>query len=82
MRILNIGVVTAAALALGACGTSTGDRALSGGAIGAAAGAGIGALVPGIAVVPATVIGAAIGAGTGALTNNQQIDFGQPVWRR
>jgi osmotically inducible lipoprotein OsmB len=82
MRILTIGLVTATALALSACGTSTGDRALSGGAIGAAAGAGVGLLVSGIAIVPATIVGAAIGAGTGALTNSNQIDFGKPVWRQ
>ena len=82
MRMLKFGLVTAAALSLGACGTSGGDRALSGGAIGAAAGAGIGALVTGIAVVPATIVGAAIGVGAGALTSSEQIDFGKPVWRQ
>ena len=81
MRAFNIGLLTATALSLAACGTSTGDRALSGGMIGAGAGAGIGALVSGIAVVPATIIGGAIGVGAGALTNSQQIDFGKPVWR-
>jgi uncharacterized membrane protein len=82
MRIYSIGLVTAAALALSACGTSTGDRALSGGAIGAAAGAITGVLVSGIAIVPATIVGAAIGAGAGAATSPSQIDFGKPVWRQ
>jgi hypothetical protein len=49
-------------LGLGACGYSPGERAVSGGLIGAGAGAGISALTGGR---PAT--GAAIGAGAGAL---------------
>lgn len=47
---------------LAACGSSPGERAVSGGLLGAGAGAGISALVGGR---PAT--GAAIGAGAGAL---------------
>jgi hypothetical protein len=67
-------------LALGACGQSTGDRALSGGAIGAGAGAVGGALFgsPGTGAL----IGGALGAGTGALTSPSQIDLGKPVWER
>jgi osmotically inducible lipoprotein OsmB len=49
-------------LGLAACGESMGTRAVSGGLIGAGAGAGISALTGGR---PAT--GAAIGAGAGAL---------------
>ncbi len=67
-------------LALAACGQSTGDRALSGGAIGAGAGAVGGALFgsPGTGAL----IGGALGAGTGALTSPSQIDLGKPVWER
>jgi osmotically inducible lipoprotein OsmB len=82
MRTRSIGLVIATALALSACGTNPGDRALSGGAIGAATGATVGYLVGGIAVVPATLVGAALGAGTGALTDSSQVDFGKPVWRQ
>jgi osmotically inducible lipoprotein OsmB len=66
-------------LALAACGQTTGDRALSGGAIGAGAGALGGALVgsPGAGAL----IGGAVGAGTGALTSPSQIDLGRPVWQ-
>jgi hypothetical protein len=56
---------------LGACGTSTGDRAISGGAIGA----GVGAPVEG------ALIGGAAGAGTGALTTLDQINLGRPIWK-
>ena len=55
-------------LTLAACGQSTGDRALSGGAIGAGAGA---------------VGGALLGSpGTGALTSPSTVDLGKPVWER
>jgi len=67
-------------LALAACGQTTGDRALSGGAIGAGAGAIGGALVgsPGTGAL----IGGALGAGTGSLTSPSQIDLGRPIWER
>lgn len=67
-------------LALAACGQTTGDRALSGGAIGAGAGAVGGALMGS----PATgaLVGGALGAGTGALTSPSQVDLGKPVWER
>jgi osmotically inducible lipoprotein OsmB len=67
-------------LALAACGQSTGDRALSGGAIGAGAGAVGGALMgsPGTGAL----LGGALGAGAGALTSPSQIDLGKPVWQR
>ncbi len=69
-----------ALFALAACGNNTGDRALSGGMIGAGVGAVGGALVgsPGTGAL----IGGALGAGTGALTNNSQINAGRPVWRQ
>ena len=66
-------------LLLSACGNSTGDRALSGGAIGAAGGAIVGAFTG----TPATgaLIGAGAGALTGALTSPSTIDLGKPAWR-
>lgn len=63
-----------AIMALSACGESRGERALSGGAIGAGAGAVGGALIGGSPVTGA-LIGGAVGAGTGALTNRNQIDL-------
>ena len=65
-------------LGLAACGSSTTDRALSGGGIGAAAGAVGGVLVG--APVQGALIGGAIGAGVGALTDKDQVDLGDPVW--
>lgn len=66
-------------LALGACGQSPGDRALSGGGIGAGAGLVAGALVG--APLEGAAIGGAVGAGTGALTSPSQINLGRPAWR-
>jgi osmotically inducible lipoprotein OsmB len=67
------------ALALSACGHSTGDRALSGGGIGAGVGA-LGGLMVG-APLEGALIGGAVGAGTGALTNEHQVDLGRPIWK-
>ena len=67
-------------LILGACGNSTGDRALSGGGIGAGVGAIGGALLGGSAVEGA-LLGGAVGTGTGALTSRNDVDLGKPIWR-
>lgn len=68
-----------AVLGLTACGNTTGDRAASGGAIGAGAGA-VGGLLFGSPLTGA-LIGGAVGAGAGALTDSNQIDLGKPIWR-
>lgn len=65
--------------ALSACGSSTSDRALSGGGIGAGVGA-LGGFLVG-APIEGALIGGAVGAGTGALTKENQIDLGKPIWR-
>ena len=67
------------ALLLGACGHTTEDRALSGGAIGAGAGAVAGGLAG--APVEGALIGGALGAGTGAVTSPNQVDLGRPAWK-
>jgi hypothetical protein len=79
MKRIALAVASLSLLALGACGTSTQDRALSGGAIGAGAGAVGGALVG--HPVEGALLGGAAGAGTGALTKPSQVDLGKPVWR-
>lgn len=73
-------VMLTAITILTACGESTGDRALSGGAIGAGAGAVGGAILGGDPVTGA-VVGGAVGAATGGLTKKKDIDLGKPVWR-
>lgn len=76
--ILATGVMLSA-LSLTACGQSTGERALSGGGIGAGVGA-LGGWMVG-SPLEGALIGGAVGAGTGALTNPDQIDLGKPVWK-
>jgi osmotically inducible lipoprotein OsmB len=81
MRRLAIGIMAAGlALSLAGCGYNRGDRALSGGMLGAAGGAGIAALTGG-----APLVGAAIGAGAGALggavTSGHTVNLGRPIWR-
>ena len=79
-RKLLVGTLALAAIVgLSACGETKTDRALSGGAIGAGAGAVGGALIghPGTGAV----LGGAAGAATGALTDEDDINLGKPVWR-
>jgi hypothetical protein len=72
--------LTAMALTLSACGYSQGDRAVSGGLIGAGGGAAIGA-VTGIGPGAGAVIGGAVGALGGAATSPHDVNLGRPVWR-
>jgi len=71
--------VLAGALVLSGCGTSTGDRGLSGAGLGAATGAVIGAIVGG-PVLAAAAIGAGAGAVAGMATKPSQVNLGRPVW--
>jgi hypothetical protein len=66
-------------LGLAACGSSTSDRALSGAGIGAGVGA-AGAAVTGGSILGGAALGGAAGAATGALTDEDDIDLGDPVW--
>lgn len=65
---------------LSACGHSQSDRALSGGAIGAGAGA-LGGAVIGANPLTGAVVGGAVGAASGALTDEDDVNLGRPVWR-
>ncbi len=65
---------------LAACGESTGDRALSGGAIGAGVGA-VGGAVLGGSPATGAIVGGAVGAAAGGLTKEKDINLGKPVWK-
>ncbi|MBF0166825.1 MAG: hypothetical protein HQL45_04265 [Alphaproteobacteria bacterium] len=78
-RIILTLTFIAATVGLAACGSSTGDRAISGGGIGAGVGA-LGGFLVG-APLEGALIGGAVGAGAGALTNENQINLGKPIWR-
>jgi len=60
-------VLTSVLLALAACGDTWGQRAVTGGGIGAGSGALIGAVTP-LGLLPGALIGGAVGAGVGAAT--------------
>ena len=79
MRFRTLAYAAAACIALAACGTNPGDRAVTGAGLGAATGAVIGAVAGG-PILGATVIGAAAGAAAGAITNPSMINFGKPFW--
>jgi hypothetical protein len=68
------------ALSLTGCGYNRGDRALSGGLIGAGGGAAIAAATGGSPLAGAAIGGAA-GAIGGAVTSGNDINLGRPVWR-
>jgi hypothetical protein len=76
-------ICTAALLALGlaGCGSTVGDRGLSGAGLGAAAGTAVGA-VTGLTLWQGALIGAGVGAAAGALTDQRDIDLGKPLWKR
>ncbi len=65
-------------LGLAGCGYTPGQRALSGGAIGAGTGAVIGA-VTGTGPAGGALIGGALGAVAGAVTNPNTINLGRPL---
>ena len=72
--------IIALAVGLSACGNTSGDRALSGGGLGAAGGAAIGALT-GTSVLGGAALGGVAGAATGALTSPNTVNLGRPAWR-
>ncbi|WP_338662357.1 hypothetical protein VQH23_19345 [Pararoseomonas sp. SCSIO 73927] len=80
MRKSTLALLAVAGLGLGACGYSTGDRAVSGGLLGAGAGAGVAAITGGNAGTGA-LIGGAAGAAGGALTSGNDVNLGRPIWR-
>jgi hypothetical protein len=72
MHTIKLILVTAAVLlSATACGNTWGQRAVTGGAIGAGSGAAIGA-VTGVGVLPGAIVGGAVGAGVGAATTPER----------
>ena len=76
-----MGALVGALLVLGACGSSKTERGVSGGAIGAGVGAAAGAVTGG-SVLGGAVLGGAAGAATGVLTDDDDVDLGDPAWKR
>ena len=71
---------TALALPLAGCGVTEGERAATGGAIGAGAGA-TGAALAGGSATTGAILGGAAGAAAGALTDPDDIYLGEPFWQ-
>jgi hypothetical protein len=67
-------------LALSGCGTTPGDRALSGGLLGAGTGAAIGSVTG--SAGEGALIGGLGGAAIGALTSPSSLNLGTPPWRQ
>jgi len=78
-KSFGIGAILLAGLALSACGTTPGDRAVSGGLLGAGTGAAIGAATGNPAA--GALIGGLGGATIGAVTSPDDVYLGPPPWR-
>lgn len=72
--MLRIAILAVMLTGLAACGSSTGDRALSGAGIGAGTGALVGGPV-------GALVGGVAGGTAGAVTDEEDVDLGEPVWR-
>jgi len=73
-------IATLFALTVAACGNTQGDRALSGAGIGAGVGA-VGSAILAADPVTGAVVGGAVGAATGAMTDEDDVDLGDPAWK-
>jgi osmotically inducible lipoprotein OsmB len=71
MPAIKLILMTAVLLSVTACGNTWGERAVTGGAIGAGSGAAIGS-VTGIGILPGAIVGGAVGAGVGAATTPER----------
>jgi hypothetical protein len=72
-------VACAGTLALAGCGYNRTDRAVTGGALGAAGGAAIGAVAGN--PLAGAVIGGVGGAAAGALTDPHDVNLGRPIYK-
>ena len=79
LQNLTASVALVAALGLAACGTTPGDRAVSGGLLGAGAGAAVGSLTGSAGT--GAIIGGLGGAAVGAVTDPCALNLGDPWWR-
>ncbi|HSI00128.1 MAG TPA: cell envelope biogenesis protein OmpA [Reyranella sp.] len=71
MNTIKLILMTTVLLSVAACGNTWGQRAVTGGAIGAGSGAAIGA-VTGVGILPGAIVGGAVGAGVGAATTPER----------
>ena len=79
MKRTMVAMALVGAFALSGCGYNRGDRAITGGALGAAGGAAIGAVTGN--PLAGAVIGGVGGAAAGALTSPRDVNLGRPIYR-
>ena len=81
MRIAAMTAAALLALGLAGCGTTPGDRAISGAGIGAGVGA-LGAAVTGGNAGTGAIVGGVVGGVVGAATSPDDVYLGEPIWKR
>ena len=69
------------AMSIAGCGTTPGDRTISGAGIGAGVGA-LGAAATGGSVGTGAVIGGVAGGVIGAVTSPDDVYLGEPIWKK
>ncbi|MES2293351.1 MAG: hypothetical protein V4527_08650 [Pseudomonadota bacterium] len=79
IRYLVLAPILVCSVSLAGCGTTPGDRGLSGGLLGAGTGAAIGAMAGSAGT--GALIGGLGGAAIGMLTSSDTINLGEPAWR-
>lgn len=77
-KCASLTLIFTAGLALAGCGTTPGDRGLSGGLLGAGTGAAIGAMAG--SAGEGALIGGLGGLAIGALTSPEALNLGDPPW--
>ena len=78
--VWSIAAVSLLSAAVSGCGSTATERGVTGGAIGAGAGA-AGAAITGGSPAGGALLGGAAGAATGILTDREDLDLGDPVWK-
>jgi osmotically inducible lipoprotein OsmB len=78
IRYLTLVPILVCGVSLAGCGTTPGDRGLSGGILGAGTGAAIGAMAGSAGT--GALIGGLGGAAIGMLTSSDTINLGEPAW--
>jgi hypothetical protein len=80
LRTFTLCAVAISARTLAACGTDSGDRAVSGRLLGVGAGAAIGSVTG--SAGKGALIGGLAGAAIGAFTDPCTLNLGDPYWKR
>ncbi len=65
---------------LAGCGSTATERGVTGGAIGAGVGA-AGSAITGGSAAGGALLGGAAGAAAGVLTDREDLDLGDPIWK-